>query len=69
MRGTAGSDTTNLCLSRKLHQQKTMLHHDPDTEGIHFLLRTGLSIGTAQTRDDASVKICRQNNVGFFFCF
>lgn len=66
MRGTAGGDTTNPCLSRRLCQQKAISHHDLDAEGIHFLLRTGLSIGTVHPRDAASIKICRQSHDFFF---
>lgn len=48
MRGTAGNDTTNPCLSRGLCQQKALTHHALDAEGTQFLLWTGLSVETSE---------------------
>lgn len=44
MGGTAGNDTTNPCLSRRLCQQKAPMHHALDTEGTQVLLWPGLNV-------------------------
>lgn len=53
MGGTAGNDTANPCLSRRLCQQKAPMHHALHTEGTQFLLWPGLSI-----EDSAPLKGC-----------
>lgn len=51
MRGTADSGRTYPCLRGRLCQQKVVSHHGLDTEGIHFLLWTEFSVGTAHLGD------------------
>lgn len=42
---------TALALAEGFCEQKAILHHDLNTEGIHFLLWTGLNVGTVYPRD------------------